>query len=299
MPESCTNGVDDDQNGLTDCADPACADGFVCADIAPSGWNGPVILYDGDPAALPTCPDDHPTAAYQGHGGLIATPAVCEACTCSAPAVSCSPATLGIFDDNACANQVAFAVQPAPGQCGPIAPPAGVKAVSAGPATPTAGACTPGGGAKTLPPPTWQRAGLACVGGGLGGGCSGKLCTGKPLPPFEPGLCVWHSGDLTCPAAFPQKHAFVDSVNDTRDCTGCSCGAPDATCAVVTHVHSQSSCNGAQTDVPNDGSCAPISGNLSSIDVTVTPSASCAPAGGAPVGTVAEGSLRTTVCCAM
>src|SRR5262245_36868942 len=30
MVENCTNSIDDDQNGMIDCADPACAAGFTC-----------------------------------------------------------------------------------------------------------------------------------------------------------------------------------------------------------------------------------------------------------------------------
>jgi hypothetical protein len=205
-----------------------------------------------------------------------------------------------MFDDAQCQNEVGTAVQPAVNQCGSLAPPSGTKAFLANPPTANAGACTPGGGAKTVPPPKWARAGLACVGGGLGGGCgAGKLCTGKPAPPFVAGLCVWHTGDFPCPTGFADKHTFTDTVVDTRDCTGCSCGAPNAACTATTGIYSNGSCNGAPLSVPDDGSCVQLVGNAGSIDVTVTGSASCPPSGGQPVGSIVAGAVKTTVCCAM
>ena len=53
-PEKCTNGVDDDCNGLTDCADPACqTQGYACAAPAPGGWD--FVAFDATrrPAARP------------------------------------------------------------------------------------------------------------------------------------------------------------------------------------------------------------------------------------------------------
>src|SRR5580658_7572719 len=43
MGEDCANGMDDDCNGLADCADPACQSaGYACETPAPTGWSGPV-----------------------------------------------------------------------------------------------------------------------------------------------------------------------------------------------------------------------------------------------------------------
>lgn len=46
--EDCANGDDDDGDGLTDCADPDCgAVGYACVAAPPSGWSGPVAIYEG------------------------------------------------------------------------------------------------------------------------------------------------------------------------------------------------------------------------------------------------------------
>lgn len=298
-PEQCTNGVDDDGNGLTDCADPACA-AYSCVGSAPASWTGPVVLYDGDPALVPACPPEHPMMAYQGHGDLVPEPAVCGACTCAAPPATCAPKALTLGGDAACGSTVGTLVQPAVGQCLDVAPPAGTMAFSAAAPGASAGACTPSGGGKAVPPAKWQRGGLTCLGGGLGLGCGGgSFCTATPVAPFVAGLCVQRSGDHQCPGGFPVKHSFSDSVVDTRDCTGCSCGVAAASCAVQSKLYPGAQCAGTPVAVPNDGSCVPGPGGAASISISVTASASCPPAGGQPTGTIAEGSGQTTVCCTM
>ncbi|MFT3764820.1 MAG: hypothetical protein QM820_04785 [Minicystis sp.] len=285
---------------MVDCADAACTATHTCVTATPAGWNGPVVLYDGDPGSVPECPPDHPTTAYTGNGDLVPEPAMCGACACSQPAVNCLLKQLMLSDQTDCSATTGTIVQPTGNQCLAVSPPGSTKAFFADAPAATPGACTPLGGAKTVPAPKWQRAGLVCSGGGLGLGCgAGKFCTGKPAAPFVDGLCIWRSGDVACPASFPSKHGFTDSVVDTRDCTGCFCGAPTASCSATTRLYSNSQCNGAGTDVPNDGSCVQPAGNVGSVDVTVTTTASCPATGGQPVGSIVAGAAKTTVCCTM
>jgi hypothetical protein len=265
----------------------------------PPTWNGPVILYDGDPAAVPSCPPEHPTVAYTGHASLVPEPAACAACTCAAPIVTCTPHRVHLYDDAGCNHEVGTLVQPLPAQCGPMAPPSGTQAATINAPTVSATPCVASGGDKTLPPPKWQRAAIACIGGGLGGGCGpGKFCTAAPVAPFVGALCVFRSGDHGCPGGFSDKHLFTDTVTDTRDCGACSCGAPTASCDAVTRVYAAASCGGAPADLPNDGSCVAVSASSASLELEVTKSGSCAPSGGAPIGTITEGDVETTVCCA-
>src|SRR5262245_6655050 len=53
--EDCTNGVDDNGDGLIDCADPRCSPGFACVSIIPTGWQGYVALYHGPSKDDPRC----------------------------------------------------------------------------------------------------------------------------------------------------------------------------------------------------------------------------------------------------
>jgi hypothetical protein len=271
----------------------------ACVTTPPAGWNGPVVLYDGDPAAVPACPPEHPNTAYEGHGDLVPEPAECAACVCDPPAITCQTKLLSFQDDAACTMAGTPVSQPTPGNCLMISPMGSPVAVTADAPTAIAGACSPSGGAATLPPPKWQRAGLACSGGGLGLGCgAGKVCTSAGEAPFVAGICVYRSGDVACPSSYPDKHKFTDSVVDTRDCTGCTCGGATGSCAVTTKVYSNASCNGGALDVPNDGSCVPVTGNPSSIQIDLTKTGTCPPSGGQAVGSIVAGALATTVCCA-
>ncbi len=67
---------------------------------------------------------------------------------------------------------------------------------------------------------------------------------------------------------------------------------------MTTTIYGNGQCNGASTDVPNDGSCVPIASSPGSIATVVSSTASCPSAGGQPIGTIAEGAVKTTVCCA-
>lgn len=298
VAEDCVNGKDDDGDGAVDCADDDCNPGFTCVASAPSGWAGPAAFYEGNPAGTPACPGMHPTATPLGNSGLIDTPALCSACTCSAPSGQCLLQPLSLESDG-CAISVGAVTQPPPGACQPIAPLGTTKAMRASPPASTGGACGASTVTVTRPPPAWQIAGLACWGGGFGGGCGANAaCAPTAKAPFATSLCVFRSGDVACPAAFPQKHVFVNSVNDTRGCSPCSCGAPTVTCAAVTTVHGGPNCNGASTQVPNDGSCVNVGSSGSSIDVAVTKTGGCVANGGQPTGTLQEGQIKTTVCCA-
>ncbi|MEP7126557.1 MAG: hypothetical protein ABJE95_36840 [Byssovorax sp.] len=297
--EDCLNNIDDDGDGDVDCADSDCGGGFTCVSNAPPAWNGPVALYDGVPGMKPAaCPGEHPLKSYEGNHDLNDTPAICSACACSAPNVACNVKQLE-FDTAGCNQQKGFATQPAPGQCGPISPPGGVTSYTAiAPDAFSAGGCAASGGTATLPPPDWGGAGLACAGGGLGGGCGNKAaCAAVSGAPFEAGLCVYRSGDQPCPNGFGDKHLFVNSVIDTRGCGLCACGGASATCAAKTKVFSDGACGVPVAEVPNDGSCVDAAGGAS-IKVDVTKSGSCPASGGAPQGSLKEGSSMTTVCCA-
>lgn len=264
---------------------------------APAAWNGPVVLYDGDPAIKPAaCPGEHPLKSYEGFRDLNPTPAICSACSCSAPPVSCTPMPLEL-DGTACGSQKGFATQPPAGQCGSVSLPGGANSVKADAPIASAGACTPAGGAATLPPPNWTAAALACAGGGLGAGCGNKSsCAAKSAAPFGASLCIYRVGDLACPAGFGDKHVYVNNVIDSRGCTPCTCGGGTATCAVTTTVFSDGACATSIATVPNDGSCVAAAA-AGSIQVQITKSGSCPADGGQPNGSLQAGIPPTTVCC--
>jgi hypothetical protein len=113
--EDCTNGVDDDCNGKVDCADPACG-AFTCIAPVPSGWLGPVALWQGPSgSAHPSCPTPFGNR-IDANGGLNSLPAMCG-CTCAASGQACL--ATGVFHaDQACGSAPCASLTPGPsGSC--------------------------------------------------------------------------------------------------------------------------------------------------------------------------------------
>src|SRR5207247_1349188 len=81
LSEDCTNGVDDNCDQLSDCADPQCTTGYTCTEAAPAGWSAPVVRFEG-PGAPPACTGQWPNGAYDGNATLAAGNAGCGGGTC-------------------------------------------------------------------------------------------------------------------------------------------------------------------------------------------------------------------------
>ena len=299
--EDCLNGQDDDGDGDEDCADNDCTAGFSCVPNVPAAWDGPVALFDGDPANVPPCPAAFPDEEYQGRSNLVNEPAMCAACTCSTPDVECTLAPLAFTTGATCANTVTTAAQPmTAGDCATITPPGQTSGYKAAAAVATPDDCTEGGGQETLPPVNWGSAAIACGGAATGDGCQGTdVCAPLPGGSFVSGQCIWRDGNHACPNGYGDKYVLYDEsdYDDTRGCTACACGDPTGTCNVTTEIYAGAAC----ADVPiatvvNNGSCelAPIGG---SIETTIMKSGSCPPVGGSPTGEITEGTNPTTVCC--
>jgi hypothetical protein len=83
--ENCFDGIDNNGNGLVDCADPSCAGVAMCAPAVPNGWLGHAELYDG--ASMPQlgCITPWTSELVPGRSDPTAAPATCGACACGAP----------------------------------------------------------------------------------------------------------------------------------------------------------------------------------------------------------------------
>src|ERR1700759_428939 len=91
--ERCFDGIDNNGDGLVDCADPSCASVAGCVAAVPWGWTGHTALYDGAIAGAPSCAAPFATAVMPGNAELTAAPSSCAACVCCAPnGVSCPTA---------------------------------------------------------------------------------------------------------------------------------------------------------------------------------------------------------------
>jgi hypothetical protein len=285
---------------------PACAGaGSTCA-VPVTGWSGPVILFDGDPATLPSsCPSTYPTTLYAGvRGPAQAPPASCSACACAA-GVTCTPGAIQQYTDMFCHNPLGLPIaQPAPGTCQEIADPIGSPMdqtfLEIAPPTATA-SCTPSGGTATLPSPGWTAAGLACGGAPFASCAGGGQCLPPPPTPFGGTACVYQAGDVACPAGYPDKHAFTGA-SDTRGCSICTC-APSGTagCTLSTTLYAAAQCVSVTVVEQDDGMCGAWLGLIPSFEAKVTGtsgSSTCTPSAVMPTGTVAADDQTTTFCCA-
>lgn len=309
--EDCTNGVDDNGNGLVDCEDPECTVGFACTAPVPTGWAGPVAFYSGS-AAPPSCSGSggFPTLAADGGNGVSASPAICSACSCStAQGVVCPVAQITLFSNSTCNGTGGTLTLPAD-VCQSYVSLSEIRSIRWTSSNPAGGSCNPGAPSPpVLPEPVWAQRGRACGGATQGGGCGGGACVARPSAPFKALACIGRVGDHTCPAGFPTKSQFSAGVNDTRDCSGCTCGAPSgASCSGSLTLGSNATCSADVATLNAPGQCASVGPDPSpptppylesrSARYNQGPAstATCAPGGGQPTGGVTAGTT-VTICC--
>jgi hypothetical protein len=320
--EDCLNGLDDNADGLIDCADPNCQPVASCVPSVPFGWSGFAALFEGVQAQEPACPAVFPSPnPYVGHHTPIGGSASCSACSCDpAAGQTCSPPLEITVQNKPCGNVPNFTGKvsmPAGwnGSCyGPNGFPAGDVqcngacnvSVTSAPPTVSGGACAPSGGQATVPPLSWAILGKACGDSAFGGGCgAGNVCQPKPPLPFISGICIYKSGDHQCQGpTYTQKHVFYGDAMDTRGCTGCQCGAVSGgSCTIEMSVYSDTTQNTCTTLAAtfNAGGCGNLNGNpaVYSRKATVTQpptGGTCPASGGQPTGSIMP-SDPTTFCC--
>lgn len=228
-PENCEDGLDNDCNGLVDCADPACQPTHQCVDPAPVGWD----LVAFSPNTRPACPTGYGAAndiknvlgTGSGTCSCTCTPDVGTACgnigvTISDTATTCggTTTTRSVPPNTNCTAIPGGNVDVPPGQAfGQITLPA--KPTNCASSTTLAGG-TIGQGRACASPPT------------KGAGCQGsQVCVRKPTG-F--GLCVSKPGQNACPLVYTQQRsAGSDLSTDNRSCNTCTCGTTNCTGTVT------------------------------------------------------------------
>jgi hypothetical protein len=252
--EDCTNGKDDNCNGLVDCADPDCAaQNFACVPAWPNGWIAPVAFYDnggGPPAPTPPlCATPYTVDSADGHISPVAGADPCS-CSCGGvTGVTCSNPFVGLYTG----SSTCFGAPPFSGlvgtACGPLAPQGGINSAQIADAgVPSGGSCSTV--TNVTPPPwssssDWARSEKVCtlpaphayLTAPQNGCDAGQFCAEVPAPTFNAKACLYQIGQpTTCPSAYSVKTTFFDAGVDTRGCNGtCRCGAPTGvTCG--THV---------------------------------------------------------------
>ena len=293
--EDCLNGVDDDGDELSDCADPDCgAQGFQCVSAPPSGWSGPHALWVGSPPHAP-CPANYPDKSFTGWEGLNAPAPSCS-CSCSSPSNIRCEALVGFWDYKATsycdATPTGLWYSKTSG-CSPKTSLGWYKLYDyrAG------GTCATGPVKKSIPPAAWKTGKQLCQPKTWGGGCENSaLCAPPVATPYAAKLCVAKEGEHTCPSPYLAKHSMHLGKNDTRDCD-CDCEVKAGACKGFVSLDASTSC-GINAGALSLGVCkkvttGPITVKLYNSSVASKPTCS-------PKETIkgsAEPAQPLTVCC--
>lgn len=257
--EICNDGIDNDCNGLADCADPACSAKSKCEPPIANGWT--LVAYDATTADA--CPQGYgnPTDVVSITGSAQQATCGC-ACSLGTPPSCVSGSSISVYTN----GQQQCPIGPAPwfqtngaGGCvdflGQVAskPGSGARVTPLGP---SGGSCTATPSNPPPPPPPTAHGRVCSVQGSLGGGCpGGGVCA--PVVSGAFAICVQANGDVACPSGYPSKSVVGTSVQDTRACSGsCTCGAPTATCAnAKLSLFANTGCTGHQLDLTADDKC--------------------------------------------
>lgn len=315
--EICTNGIDDNCDGLVDCAELSCQmAGYACVGSPPAGWSGPDLFWTGSAGATaPACP-----AGYQsmnGYSGPTGTNGSC-ACTCVATGQACT-ATVTFHTDQTCAvnpacRSVTVMTMSGNGACTPITPtsncgPDGSFAVAGGVPAPSVGTCTPQVTKTSGSAEGWTSAARVCTAiADVPGGCAagGQQCVLESPSTFGAAICVHQSGDASCPAGYPTKSVIYGGETDMRGCGPCTCSSKPTggSCAGTISIWGDlaGGCSGAAADTYTLGAtCSAYAGASNNPayaqgNFTVTPGTCTVVTQPTPTGAViATG--PTTVCC--
>ena len=302
--ENCSNGVDDDCNGLVDCADPACMTaGYACTAAAiPAGWT--LVAYSG--TTRPVCP-----ASYGAEQAIISAPGGAAdtcGCVCSGSAAVCGGTASYSGYPNACSTGAASVnVAVNNGACGAVS-----TSVTSGDyyqlyyastAQAQQGTCTGAGKATATPTPSFSAGATCAAPSQLGAGCSAGVCAPPTGSAFD--ACVSQAGDVACPTfGFTQK-VLVSTGSpgyvDQRGCGACPC-ATSLSCGTVSNVvlYTNGTCGGAAININTGCQLAGSSVGIGSYTVgyAVSGDSSCQPTGAsAPTGAVVLDTHVETICC--
>ncbi len=234
------------------------------------GWDSPTWLWIGPEAQAPECPRGSATLSYEGHADLVA-PSVCEACTCEPPTGSCAlPSTL-TASTTACsmpggASTSFNAPTSWDGSCDSTTqtPSGAAHSLTIEPIAMTENGCAAGPpSAAKVVALSWDTYARACDVGWVDGPTERSICLPADPPPPGFALCIYKEGERPCPTdsgnIFTERHVFYQGVEDQRQCSACTCGAPmGSACTAMLSVYKGTdfTCNGTaltQTTISSSG----------------------------------------------
>jgi hypothetical protein len=267
--EDCDDGLDNDCDGKTDCADDACTPTHACIGTPPIGWS---LVGEAD-GTRPTCPAEYPTprdievVTGTGAGTCACTCAPTnagDACTLQQSTVTVSK--VAACNDGADITQNVAANQAACTALGTsMVVPNGNAYGKASQPTVGAGGCTPTTQFATRPPITSGRTCAPTAVPSFGGGCGvGQVCARKAT---GLALCIQKNNTTeACPTTYPGRRtagnapspvdagADADASDDggdagsgattvdNRTCNACSCNS--VACTTTVTLYENSNCVG-------------------------------------------------------
>jgi hypothetical protein len=275
--EICDNGIDDNCDGKTDCADPQCtqsggpngAGQWACEPLptgtASSGHAWEVVAFDQTNKSV-ACPTNYNGGTSVYDSNIAWTDDTCG-CTCTnTKTASCT----GKWCDSFYTSTQSTCPSPTYGQCRDFDttgnPDLNQDCETAGydvvkndyyvghgvSVATSAGSCNATSSVDTKPAPTYDM-GEACSLPQAGAGCGANQCVPVSVSNFS--LCAMVSGAVTCPAGL-NSYTVYASVTDTRSCSGCSCdGNSDLSCDATNFTFFQTTDCNASTN-----NCNPVSG---------------------------------------
>jgi hypothetical protein len=222
------------------------------------GWESSAWLWVGPEDQAPECPLGSVTISFEGHADLVA-PSVCEVCTCAPPTGSCAlPSTL-TASTTACnipgGSSTSFnAPTPWDGSCDSTTqtPDGAAQSLTIDPIAMTENGCAPGPPvAAKIVPLHWNTYARTCDVHWTPGLPERSICLPPDPPPPGFALCIFSDRERACPTfqgnLFTERHVFYQGVQDNRECSACTCGAPTGsacTAAISIYKGNDLTCSG-------------------------------------------------------
>lgn len=278
-------------------ADPACAGG--CA-LVPDGWMGPVVAHHvGAGEEDPGCAGAFAQEVGRYDADFSAAPAACG-CACGEMIGASCTVPYMAYNLNSCVQNSGSGLGVVAG-CNniPDIDDSGIIAFILRSPILTTAPCEPLPSVE-VPEAGFGREVVLCGGELDDVGCAaGESC----VPPQSEAVCIWAEGERTCPAAFPNAEVLYAGFEDTRACTACTCGEPDADaeCTMddaTLHADSNACAMGIDGTVP-PGTCVETTGIIRSIYVPEPqpPVGACPPSAVEAIGDAVP-NPAVTLCCA-
>jgi hypothetical protein len=312
--EDCVNSVDDDYDGLVDCADPDCTPGYQCEDAVPPGWDGYYRLRKNKfDAFLPveTCPSGIKGARYYLDPDNTVT---CQPCICDKPSnFLCGPPHIECQSDDKSCSKPWVVGWDAPTACETISTGFSSEHIISCRLTGKAdvvklGTCDPST-TTNLNTAMWKSMVDECS-FASGAGCGAGACVLKSAGSNDGPLCIGKKGIVDCPVEWPEGMTIYASGADNRVCSACTCDVSAVKCAggiyTFYDANACAPCPGAECygemQVGPGVDCRDLTlladGHDFSAQVTspAQPVSGCTPSGGEPSGSV-EPAGEMTVCC--